>query len=77
MEPGALTEFGGLQKKVEIGEWLTPTPGLVDRPAQREEGSQKSDRHGIGAMPNNGGGGRDTAFNNGVDLQLRIMERLG
>ena len=35
MDLGALTEFGGLQKNVERGEWLTYTPGWVDRPAQK------------------------------------------
>ena len=35
VESGALVEFGGLQKKVERGEWLTKTPVLMDRPAQK------------------------------------------
>ena len=35
VDSGALTEFGGLQKNVERGEWLTYTPGWVDRPAQK------------------------------------------
>ena len=26
VESGALTEFGGLQKRMERGEWLTSTP---------------------------------------------------
>ena len=30
VELGALVEFSGIQKKVERGEWLTLTPGLVD-----------------------------------------------
>ena len=45
-------------------------------PAQKEEGRQKSDRHGMGASPSGGGGGSDTVFNHRVDLKLRIMERL-
>ena len=61
---------------VERGEWLTLTPGWVDRPAQKEEVRRKSDGHGIGARPSGGVGGRDAVFNNGVDLQLQIMERL-
>ena len=77
VESGVLTEFGGLQKKLELGEWLTLTPGWVYRPSKKEEGSQKSDGHGIGARPSGGGGGRDVVFNKGVDSQLRVMERLG
>ena len=49
----------------------------MDTPAQKEEGRRKSDGHGMGARPSGGGGGIDTVFNHGVDLQLRIMERLG
>ena len=74
---GALTEFGGINKKLERGEWLTSTPGWVDRPAPKEEGQRKSDGHGIGARKSSGVGGRDVVFNNGVDPHLRIMERLG
>ena len=36
---GALTEFGGIQKKLERGEWLTSTPVWVDRPAKRRRDS--------------------------------------
>ena len=35
------------------------------------------DEHGMGARPSDRGGGRDTLFNYGIDLQLRIMEILG
>ena len=73
----SLTEFWGIHKKVEIGEWLTSTPVWVDRPAQKEEGLRKSDGHGTGARPSGGGGGRDAVLNHGVDPQLRIMERIG
>ena len=76
MESGALTEFRGIQKNVDRGEWLTLTPVWVDRPAQKEEGRRKSDGHGIGARPSGGEGGRYGVFNNRVDLQMRIMERL-
>ena len=70
-------EIGGLQKKLERGEWLTSTPAWVDRPDQKEEGRCKYERHGMGASPSRGGGGRDAVFNHGLDLQLRIMERHG
>ena len=53
------------------------TPGWVDWPTPNDEGLWKYDRHGIGARPSGRGGGRDAVFNNGVDPQLRIMERLG
>ena len=76
MESGDLAEFGGIQKKVDIGECLTLTPGWVDRPAQKEEGRRKSDGHGIGARPSGRGGGRNVVLKNGVDPQLHIMERL-
>ena len=33
VESGYLEEFGGIQKKVERGEWLTSTPVWVERPA--------------------------------------------
>ena len=72
----ALVEFGGIQKKTERGEWLTSTPVWIDRTAQNEEGHQKSDGNGMGAEPSDRGYGRDTLFNHGVDLQLRIMEIL-
>ena len=77
MGSGALTEFVELQKKVERGEWLTLTPGWVDRPAQKEEVLQKSDGHGVGARPSVRGGKRDAVFNSRVYLQICIMERLG
>ena len=63
VESGALAEFGGLQKKVERGEWLTSTSVWVDRSVQKEEGRQKYDGHGMGARPSGGGGGRDAVFN--------------
>ena len=53
------------------------TPRWVDRPAQKEEGLRKSDRHRIGERPSGGRGVRDAVFNYRVDPQLRIMERLG
>ena len=34
VESGALREFGGFQKKVEKGDWLTLMSGWVDRPAK-------------------------------------------
>ena len=74
---GALAEFGGIQKKVERGEWFTSTPVRVDRPAQNLDGRRKSDGHGMGESPSGGGGGRDAVFNHGVDPQLRNMDRLG
>ena len=77
VEPGALAEFGGLQKKIERGEWLTLMPVWVDRPDQKKEGRRKSDGNVMGARPNGGGGGRDAIFNHGIDPQLRIMERIG
>ena len=77
VESGDLTEFGGLQKKVQKGERLTSTPGWVDRPAPKEEGGQKYDGHWMGARSSGGGGGRDTVLNTGLDPQLWIMERLG
>ena len=76
MESGALAEFGGLQKKVERGEWLTLTPGWLDRPAPKEEVCQKSGVHGIGSGPISEGGVRYLVLNNRVDLQLRIVEIL-
>ena len=36
VESGDLAEFGGLQKKVERGEWLTLMSVWVDRPVQKE-----------------------------------------
>ena len=74
---GAITEFGGIQKKAERGEWLILTPVRVDMPAKKEEGCRKYYGHGMGARPSGGGGGRDTVFNQGVDPKLRIMERIG
>ena len=74
---GGLAEFGGLQKKVERGDWLTLKLVWVDRPAQKEKVRRKSDRHGIGAKPIGRVGGRDAVFNPGVYPQLWIMERLG
>ena len=73
---GDLAEFGGLQKKVEIGEWITLTPVWVERSAQKEEGRWKLDENGFGARPSGGGGGHDTIFNHGINPQLWIMERL-
>ena len=77
VESWSLAEFGGFQKKVERGEWFTSTPGWVDRPVQNEEGCWKYDGHGIGSRPSGGGGRRHVVFNNRLDPQLRIMERLG
>ena len=77
MESGALAEFGGLQKKVERGEWLMTTLGWVNWPIPKEEGRRKTDGHGRGARLSGGGAGRDTAHNIGVDLQLWIMDNNG
>ena len=77
VELGALAKFGGLQKKVERGEWLTSTLRWVDLPAPKEEGRRKSDGYGIGARPSGRGGGRYMVFNNRVDPQLWIIKRLG
>ena len=77
LELGNLLEFGGLQKKVERGEWFTLTPVWVDRPSQKEEVCRKSDGHNIGAMPSGRGIVIDAVFKHEVDPQLRIMERLG
>ena len=35
VESGALTEFGGLQNKVERGEWLTKMTRWVDQPTPK------------------------------------------
>ena len=43
VELGDLAKFGGIQKKVKRGEWLTSMPVWVDMLAQKEEGSRKSD----------------------------------
>ena len=77
MELGSLEEFGGVQKKVERGEWLTSTSVWVDWPAQKEEERHTLDRHGMGARPSSGGGGCDTVFKHKINPQLQIMERLG
>ena len=74
---GALVEFGGLQKKLGRGEWLTSTLVWMDRTAQKEEGCWKSDGHGTGERPRDGGDVRDIVFNHGVDLKMWIMEILG
>ena len=74
---GVLAEFGGIQKKLERGEWLNSTPVWVDQPAQKEEGHRKSDGNSFGGRPSGGGGRCNTIFNHGIDLQLQIMERLG
>ena len=57
VDTGSLTEFVGLQKKVDRGDWLTSTPRWLDWPAPKEKGLRKPDRHGIGARPSGGGGG--------------------
>ena len=76
MESGDLVEFGGLQKNLKRGEWLTSMPIWVDRPAQKEEGRQKLDRHSMGARHNPVGGGRNTIFEHRIDPNMWIMERL-
>ena len=43
MESGALEEFQGLQKRAEIGEWMTSMPAWVETPAPREEERRKSE----------------------------------
>ena len=65
VESGALEEFWGLHKRVERGEWMASMPVWVERPAPREEGRRKSEGNG------------NRARNHGVDLQLRIREKLG
>ena len=77
VESRALADFGGLQKKVERGEWLTPTLVWAERPTQKEEGRQKSDGNGFGARQSGGGGRGGTIFNHGIDPQLRIIENMG
>ena len=77
VELGSLAEFGGLKKKVDRGEWLKLTPGWVDRPTPKEEGRRKSDGHENRSRLISGVGGRGTVHNIGIDLQLRIMEKLG
>ena len=77
VESGALAEFGGLQKNLERGEWLTSTPVWVNSPEKKDEGRRKSDGHGMGEMSIGGRDGIDALFNNRVDPQLRFMERLG
>ena len=77
VDSGALSEFGGLQKKVERGEWPTLTPLWVERSAPKEEGHRKSDGNGLGARQSGRGGRGGTVFNHGVDPQLRIIENMG
>ena len=77
VESGALEEFGGFQKKLEILEWLTLTLVWVERPAQKEDGRQKSDGNGFGASQSVGGGGGCAIFNHGIDPHLRIIDNLG
>ena len=74
---GALAEFGGIHKKVEIGDWITTTPVWVDRPTPKEEGRRESDGIRIGYRMIGGRGGRESVHNTGLDPQLQIMERLG
>ena len=57
LELGDLAEFGGLKKKVEILDWLTLTPGWVDRPVSKEEGRRKTGKHGSRASSSVGGNG--------------------
>ena len=73
----ARAEFGKIQKKIEIGEWLTIMTLGVYRPTPKEEGRQKSYGNGIRSLIGNRGGERDTIYNIGVDPQLLIMERFG
>ena len=77
VESGALEEFIGLQKRVERGEWMTSITVWVEQPAPREEGRQKSEGNGTGALQ----GGRvvveGTVYNHGVDPQLQISEKFG
>ena len=72
-----MAEFGGLQKRVERGEWITSTPVWVERLAPKEEGRRKSDGNVLGAWQSGGGGGGGSVFNHGIDPQLRIIENLG
>ena len=77
VELGALAEFGGLELKVERGEWLTITAVWVDRTTPKEERRWKPDGHGSGSRLSGGGGGQDSVHNIGVDPHLRIVEKLG
>ena len=65
VESGALEEFWGLQKRAEIGEWMTSMPVWVERPAPWEEGRRKSEEN------------RNGACNHVVDPQLRISKKMG
>ena len=77
MELGALAEFGSLKKRVDRREWLALTPKWVGWPAPKGEGCQKFDGHGIGARPSFRGCGQEAVFNNRVNPQLQVTERLG
>ena len=77
VESGALPEIGGLQKKVERGEWLTTTQSWRYHPTPKEERQRKPDGHGRGYRLSIGVGGQDSIHNIGVDPQLWIMEKLG
>ena len=77
VEMGSLAEFGGLQKNMERGEWLTSTPVWVEWPEQKEEGLRKSDRNKFGARQSGGRGGGGTIFNHRIDPQLKIIENMG
>ena len=57
VESGALSEFGGIQKKVQRRKWLSLTSVWVDWPAHKEEGRWKLDGNGTGARPSSAGGG--------------------
>ena len=52
---------------------MTSTLVWVDCPAPKEEGEIKSYINVSGASSSGGVGGKDAAFNIGVDLQLLIM----
>ena len=77
VELGALAEFGELHKKVEMGEWMTMTPGWADRPIPKEEGLQNSDGRGNRFRISGGGGGQDSLHNIRVDTQLQVIDKLG
>ena len=50
---------------------------IVGSTISKGGGTRETNGHGIGARPSGGGGEQEAVYNNVVDLQLQIMERLG